>query len=765
ISRANRRAHDAQEGLRQANFQNADNVKFKEAQFNEILRALKQDLENEQRQRKNIDDAHANQVTMLQNELQALKLRESTTGAADELRKSLVEMEGRNLQQAEQLQHYDQLRNGIGRELQSIQQKNNVAREDLEAVKASHEKLTGLIGTLDTDLDDVSLKTIKKYVQGIREENRDLIDRRERAQQSGEQACIGVSEFAARHLHRDDVAPANGANHFCSSWIMGIRGPLDRLLIKDIDLQQQSVQVQSREHSLNFDNQQPKYVKSPKMSWNPGPSDWDTGAAADGDGWDTGTATNGDGWDTGVANNDGANNKGSDTAGATATNNEAKGEWSANAAATTNGDFTGGKAGYSGGDARMHAANGDFESGAGGGGGGGDSCHNCGGSGHYAADCPEPRKQSGNCFNCDQPGHNKADCPNERVERPFTGICRVCQKEGHPAALCPEKQPETCRNCKKEGHKALDCKDNRLLDWSKVADKTPEDAWEGMKVADADRDLDDLREAVKVYVKAVPDTTYEQLERAYRQMTFQVHLIASEKEVTDTFTLVNFQGKQDCKYTVGYFFSDKPPRSFLKEGWPASPEENLVRLRDAGIPMDRGVPKCGNCNELGHIAKHCKEEKAVVDRVEVKCVNCEEIGHRARDCTKARTDRYACRNCKSKCSESVRLKTLGNPVILLRNVPNPVPLKGLSARNVTRLVISPRTVQPEVAELAVTAMGHTIKRCKQPAAADGGAGNSGFDNAGFEPVSETVASGGEWETGATGSGDWDTGAVATGVAW
>ena len=62
-------------------------------------------------------------------------------------------------------------------------------------------------------------------------------------------------------------------------------------------------------------------------------------------------------------------------------------------------------------------------------------------------------------------------------------------------------------------------------------------------------------------------------------------------------------------------------------------------------------------------------------------------------------------------------------------------------------------------------VGHTIKRCKQPAAADGAAGNGGFDNAGFDPVPENVASGGEWETGATGGGDWDTGAAATGVAW
>ena len=51
--------------------------------------------------------------------------------------------------------------------------------------------------------------------------------------------------------------------------------------------------------------------------------------------------------------------------------------------------------------------------------------------------------------------------------------------------------------------------------------------------------------------------------------------------------------------------------------------------------------------ELGHTAKNCKEERRIVmDRVEVKCVNCEEVGHRARDCPKARTDRFACRNCK-----------------------------------------------------------------------------------------------------------------------
>ena len=72
----------------------------------------------------------------------------------------------------------------------------------------------------------------------------------------------------------------------------------------------------------------------------------------------------------------------------------------------------------------------------------------------------------------------------------------------------------------------------------------------------------------------------------------------------------------------------------------------------------------------------------------------------------------------------------------------------------------------------VNTVGHTIKRCKQPIAAEGDAGNGGFDNGGFDPIPEPVASSGDWDTGATTSGNWDTGTAtgavtgaATGVAW
>lgn len=63
-----------------------------------------------------------------------------------------------------------------------------------------------------------------------------------------------------------------------------------------------------------------------------------------------------------------------------------------------------------------------------------------------------------------------------------------------------------------------------------------------------------------------------------------------------TQTLVNLQGKLDCKYEVGFYFSNKPRRAILAQGWPSSTDENFKRLEDAGTPMDRGVPKCQRCS-------------------------------------------------------------------------------------------------------------------------------------------------------------------------
>ena len=59
---------------------------------------------------------------------------------------------------------------------------------------------------------------------------------------------------------------------------------------------------------------------------------------------------------------------------------------------------------------------------------------------------------------------------------------------------------------------------------------------------------------------------------------------------------MNLQGRMGCKYHVGMYFSEKCTKKKLVDSWPKSPEENMERLRDAGIPVDRMIPKCSNCD-------------------------------------------------------------------------------------------------------------------------------------------------------------------------
>ncbi|KAI9763684.1 MAG: hypothetical protein M1840_009157 [Geoglossum simile] len=186
------------------------------------------------------------------------------------------------------------------------------------------------------------------------------------------------------------------------------------------------------------------------------------------------------------------------------------------------------------------------------------------------------------------------------------------------------------------------------MDWSDIPTKTPEEAWKLLATASDERDLFDFKEAVKMYIKALPGTTYKELEDAFRSSNLSVYLIAVEKEVIATSTIINLQGKMDCKYLVTYHFSPKARRESEKATWPATPEENLQRLEDAGHVANRGIPLCNNCEELGHISKNCPEEKRAPVGPEIRCVNCDELGHRSRDCGQDRKQEGGndCRNCK-----------------------------------------------------------------------------------------------------------------------
>ncbi|KAJ5640671.1 hypothetical protein N7528_000296 [Penicillium herquei] len=272
------------------------------------------------------------------------------------------------------------------------------------------------------------------------------------------------------------------------------------------------------------------------------------------------------------------------------------------------------------------------------------ACFNCGQEGHSKADCPEPRKFTGACFNCGEEGHSKSDCPNPRE---FKGTCRLCEKEGHPAALCPEKPPDFCRNCKGEGHLAKDCTANRKFDLGDIPDKLPEEAWAMMKAASDERDLQDFRDALQVYSKSKPLATYVDIEKKMREEKFNIYLIAMEKDPVDVMSLIDLQGVLDREFVVGFFYNAAPQRRNLRSRWPSTPEENLERLANAGLPYDRQVIKCRNCGEMGHGSRACKAERIELEHVEIKCHNCNEIGHRVRDCPQPRRSKHGCRNCGS----------------------------------------------------------------------------------------------------------------------
>lgn len=73
---------------------------------------------------------------------------------------------------------------------------------------------------------------------------------------------------------------------------------------------------------------------------------------------------------------------------------------------------------------------------------------------------------------------------------------------------------------------------------------------------------------------------------------------ATNGALLDTHTLVNLAGKRDCSYQVGYYFKKEPRSSKLAPLWPKSDEENIERLKDAGVPYERGIPKCLRCKGI-----------------------------------------------------------------------------------------------------------------------------------------------------------------------
>ncbi|OAA58940.1 zinc knuckle transcription factor [Niveomyces insectorum RCEF 264] len=279
------------------------------------------------------------------------------------------------------------------------------------------------------------------------------------------------------------------------------------------------------------------------------------------------------------------------------------------------------------------------------------------------------------CYNCGGIGHNKADCP---VPRQFLGECNHCGKEGHMSKDCPDA-----------GHDAAACKAPRKLDRDDVPEQSPEQALGLIRKAVEETDLDDVKAAVQMYVKACPEATYMDLEKLFRAENIKLFLIGIEKtDLSTTLTNMDFQGNLDKKFTVTYRFQNRPSRPREKAIWPANDEENMRRLADGGEPVPRGIPLCTNCKELGHISRNCPVERETPEKPTVTCYNCGEEGHRVRD---------------------YKVATPG------RIVPSPVRLRTWNAANAAKSAISPEIVLKEAA--ATIPVATAAKKATWPAIA------------------------------------------------
>lgn len=182
------------------------------------------------------------------------------------------------------------------------------------------------------------------------------------------------------------------------------------------------------------------------------------------------------------------------------------------------------------------------------------------------------------------------------------------------------------------------CEKPRKVNRDHVADVDADVAWEKIKQGVAERDIDDVKEGVAEYVKALDGAvTYREMQEALIDQGTNLWFIGTERALVGAFTNMDLQGNMSKTYTVSYRFSEKPERPIEIEGWPKTREEILSRLDDAGDVVATGKSRCHNCNEFGHMSKDCAQEKIEnTDAKKVCCSNCNEDGHRLRDCEPSR---------------------------------------------------------------------------------------------------------------------------------
>lgn len=185
-----------------------------------------------------------------------------------------------------------------------------------------------------------------------------------------------------------------------------------------------------------------------------------------------------------------------------------------------------------------------------------------------------------------------------------------------------------------QGHTSDECENAGRMQFQPVAEASPEDAWAKLQQAVEQREVDDAKEAIQEYVRSLNGSvTYRELQEAMLDQGIKLWFIAMDRPLIKPFTNMDLQGKMGKRYSISYRFSEKPDRPREAAAFPKNREELLARLEDAGEVVSSGQSLCRNCNQMGHTAKRCTQERAVrVEQPKISCGNCGQDGHRLRDC-------------------------------------------------------------------------------------------------------------------------------------
>ncbi|POR38633.1 Uncharacterized protein TPAR_01152, partial [Tolypocladium paradoxum] len=87
------------------------------------------------------------------------------------------------------------------------------------------------------------------------------------------------------------------------------------------------------------------------------------------------------------------------------------------------------------------------------------------------------------------------------------------------------------------------CENARKINRDHVADLSADEAWAKLQKAVEERDLDDTKEAVQEYVKALGGAiTYRDLQEAMLDKGIHLFFIATERDLVNVFTNMDLQG-------------------------------------------------------------------------------------------------------------------------------------------------------------------------------------------------------------------------------